>query len=156
MSYFKGSRKATKEPLGSSSLEDWSSFLESSHGEETSPQCPESLLGRIVACSRTPRGLAVSCILWVLLVLVLVFASILLISWEIPARAGEATSTGASRSPNASDGWMGRRLSCSVLQLSDEWNSTLEEGRSLWKFGTNCVPVDDYTWMLPRDHELRI
>lgn len=67
-----------KERLGTSSLEDWSSFLENSRGETMRPLFRASLPERISAFSRTPRGLDVLCILWIMFLLGLVFASTLL------------------------------------------------------------------------------
>jgi hypothetical protein len=62
--------------LGDSSLEDWASLLESSPGETTRATSRVSLPERIAASSRTPRGLAVICTLWIAFLLGLVFAFI--------------------------------------------------------------------------------
>lgn len=116
--------------LGNSSLEDWPSFLENSPGETMRPLFHASLLERINAYLRTPRGLAVACIWWILFLLGLVFVCIRLISWEIRPKASSASSTAASLLGKDLGGWRARRLFCSVLLPCDALSPFSEEGPS--------------------------
>ena len=121
------SKLLLKARLGDSSLEDWASFLENSRGGTMRPLFRASLLERIGAYSRTPRGLAVVCICWIAFVLALVFASTLLTSWGMPRSGSAASSTAASLSEKSLDGWMVRRLYCSPHQPCDAWSPFSED-----------------------------
>lgn len=112
-------KAAIKGRLGGSSLEDWPSFLENSPGEETLPPSPASLPARIAAYLRTPRGLGVLCILWLLFLLALVFVFMPLTSWVMQRSGSSASSTAVSLSVSGLDGWTARRLFCSHNQPCD-------------------------------------
>lgn len=120
--------------LGTSSLEDWPSYLESSRSEGTRRTTVESPPVPIGLASLTPRTLAAVFICYLLLLLGLVFGCTLLISW---ATAGEATgpsSTAVLPWERSLDGWMARRLYCSAPQPCEDWRPTSPEGRSSLKF----------------------
>ncbi len=104
-------RALYKARLGSSSLENWSSYLENSPGETMHHPSRVSLLGRIAAFLRTPRGLAVVCILWPVFLIALVFVFTLLTSWEIRLGATGVSLTAASPWERNSAGLTDRRLS---------------------------------------------
>lgn len=87
-----------------------------------------SLLERIAAFSRTPRGLAVICICWILFLLALVFAFTPRTSWETPQRAYAASSMGALLLANDSVGSTDRRQCYSALPQCDDWRSYSEDG----------------------------
>ncbi len=127
MRFFNDSRPQIPAPLGSSSLEDWPSFLENSPGGTMRPLFRASLLERIAAYSRTPQGLAAGCILWLLFLLALVFASTQLISWVTQPRGSNASSMAASLSGSDLGIWTARRLYCYPLQPCDIWNPFSEE-----------------------------
>ena len=96
-------------------------------------------LETISRASRTPRGLAVICICWVLFLLVLVFAFTRQTSWETPTRAYAASSTAASLLVSDSDGSMDRKLCYSALPLCEELRS-YSEGEPLFsELKTVCV-----------------
>jgi hypothetical protein len=124
---FSASKRATKAHSADCSLEDWPSFLENCPGGTMRPLFRASLLERIAASSRTPRGLAALCICWLLLILALVFVFTLLTTWETRARDFVVSSTAVSQSENDSDGWMARRLYCSPRQPCDAWSPFSED-----------------------------
>ena len=126
----KGSTNRIRGRLGNSSLEDWPSFLENSPIEVTRTSLVVCLLERIVACSRTPRGLAVLCICWVLFLLALVFVFTPRTSWVTQRWVTEASSTAVSLSENDLGLWMARRLYCSPHQPCDAWSPFSEDARS--------------------------
>jgi hypothetical protein len=134
MRFSPDSIKATKGRLGDSSLEDWPSFLENSRGEITPHQSPASLPARIAAFSRTPRGLAVICICWVLFLLALVFAFTPRTSWVTQRWVTEASSTAVSASGNDLGGWMARRLYCFPHQPCDAWSPFSEDAPSSLRY----------------------
>lgn len=128
MRYSNDLKPEIKEPLGGSSLEDWASFLENSHGGTMRPLFRASLLERICAYSRTPRGLAVISILWALFLIALVFVFTPRTSWEIPVKAFTASSTAASLLGKNLGGWTARRLYCTPSQPCAASNPFSEEG----------------------------
>ena len=73
----RGSKQATKEPLGASSLEDWPSYLENSPGETMRPLYRASLKERISAYGRTQLALDAGFILLLALIAGVVFVSML-------------------------------------------------------------------------------
>lgn len=136
MSVFSDWNRVTKEPLANSSLEDWSSYLENFPGEPTPPLSRVSRLELIILSLHTLPGLIVISILWVVLVLGLVFASILLISWEMPARASTVSSMAVLPLESDWDTWIARRpFCCQLLHYEDSMN-TLLVGRFSLKFET--------------------
>lgn len=124
------STKATTEPLGASSLEDWPSFLENSQTEPTRPLFHAFLLVCITAYLRTPRGLAALSILLAALMVALVFASTLLISWATQPRVSALSSTAVSLSESDLGIWTARRLFCYRDQPCDAWSPYSEDDPS--------------------------
>lgn len=129
-------KAATKELSAASLRAAYLSTLESYRTEETRPTSRASLLARIAASSRTPSGLAVICICWVLFLLVLVFACTPRTSWVTQRWVTEANSTAASLSEKSLDGWTARRLYCYPLQPCDAWSPYSEDERSNLRFET--------------------
>jgi hypothetical protein len=123
-----------KERLGASSLDDWASFLENYQTGKTPPQSRASRLELITLFFRSPRGLDVLCICWLLLILALVFAFTLLTSWEMPVEGSAANSTAVSRWENGWDGWTNRKLYCSLSPQCDDSSPTFLGGRSSLKY----------------------
>lgn len=82
------------------------------------------------AYSRTPQGLAVICISWVLFLVALVCVCILLTSWETRYGAFGASSTAALPVEKSLDGWAARKLYCYQPQPCEDWRPTSEVGRS--------------------------
>lgn len=109
MRFFSGSSKAPKEPLGGSSLEDWASFLENSHGGITNLQSLAYLWGRIAATLHILLGSVVVYIFLTACLTVLVFGFTRLTIAEIWRRDSGASLTGASRLGKDSAGSKGRR-----------------------------------------------
>lgn len=134
MQFFKGTSEETKECLDDWPPGPWHSLQENSLGETTSLRSPASRLERIVQWSRTPKGLGVVSILWVLFLVGLVFVSIQRMSWGTPARAGAASSTAASLSERNWDVLMDRRPFCCQHPLYADWNLYFLEGRSSLKY----------------------
>lgn len=99
-----------------------------------------SLLERIAAYSRTPRGLAVICIWWIVFLLVLVFVFTPRISWGMQLRASGHSSTAVSLLEKSLDGWTNRRLFCSALQPCDAWNPFSEDAPSSLRFEMRPEP----------------
>lgn len=128
------STQQLKAPLGTSSLENWPSFLENSPGGTTPPTSPASRLERIVLWLRSPRGLVVACICWLLLVLAAVFGFTLLTSWEPLIKVSAASSTAASLWEKGSDGWMVRKRSFYLPPPLDDSTNTLWTGRLSLKY----------------------
>ncbi len=73
----RGSTPRTKESLGASSLEDWSSYLENSPGETMRPLYRASLKERISAYGRHRLALDAGFILLLALIAGVVFVSML-------------------------------------------------------------------------------
>jgi hypothetical protein len=138
---FSASNRATKAHSADCSLEDWPSFLENCPGGTMRPLFRASLPERISAFSRTPLGLAVVCICWVLFLLALVFAFTLLTTAETPRRAYAANSMGASPSEKSLDGWMARRLYCYPPQPCDAWSPFSEDAPFNLRFETQPEEV---------------
>src|SRR6267378_2142480 len=88
----------TKECLDDWPPGPWHFIQENSPGETTSPRYPASRLERIVQWLRSPRGLGVVSILWVLFLVGLVFVFTQRISWGTPAKVSNPSSTAASLS----------------------------------------------------------
>src|SRR4051812_18985290 len=121
--------------LGSSSLEDWPSFLENCPLGETHPISALSRLDFILLSIHLAPGLVVLSICWLLLVLALVSGSILLILWGMPAWGSTASSTAALHWASDWDGWTARRQFCSPYLLCDGLSRTLPEDPSLSESG---------------------
>lgn len=138
------SKRATKGLSEESLRAAYLSSLENCHGATTPPQFPASLLGRIARFSRTPPGLAVISILWALFVFALVFASIPLTSWEMPARASNASLTAAFLLESDSDGWMARRLFCSPSRPCDALSPFSEDSPSNLRYE---ILYDNPAWL---------
>lgn len=123
------------EHLGSSSLEDWPSYLESSPGETTAPAFPVSRRAFFALSLHLAPGLVAVSIFLLLLLLVLAFGSTLLISWAIAQPESSASSTVVSLSESDSDGSMARREFCSPSLLCDGSRAYSEDGPSLSESG---------------------
>ena len=130
MHFSHDSTKATKGRLGDSSLEDWSSFLESSPGEKTHPLSRVSRLELIALSLHHLPGLVVVSIFYLILLGALAFAFIQLISWETVARDTSASSMAVSLSGSDLGLWKARRLYCSPSQPCDGSSPFSEDGPS--------------------------
>ena len=95
-----------------------------------------SCLGSLSAYSRTPQGLAVLCIYWIVFLVAVVCVSILLTLWETHYADIELNLTVASHAEKSLDGWTARRLYCYPPQLCGESSNIFLEGRSSLKFET--------------------
>lgn len=136
MRFFSGWTSRMKARLGTSSLEDWSSFLENSPAEETKPATAVSSPEVIGLTSLPLRGLLVACICYGLFLLGVASACILLISWATVGAAFGASSTAVSHSESDLGIWMGRKPFCYQLPQCVEWNNYSLEGRSSLRFET--------------------
>ena len=134
MRSFSAWRAAIRARLAGSLLGSWPSFPVSSRGAATHRPYRayrpllEARLRSIVQFSRTPRGLAVICICWVLFLVALVFAFTPRTSWVRQISVTGASSTAASPSEKSLDGWTARRLYCSAHQPCDAWSPTSADG----------------------------
>ena len=95
-----------------------------------------SWLERISAYSRTPRGLAVLCIYWIVFLVAVVCVSILLTLWETHYADIELNLTVASHAEKSLDGWTARKLYCYPPQLCGESSNIFLEGRSSLRYET--------------------
>lgn len=128
--------------LGTSSLEDWASYIQESC--PTAATSPTSLaFWRLYTWLASPclQDLVAAFMCYVMFLLVLAYVFILLTLWGTAGSAFGASLTAASHWESGLGIWMARRPSCYQPPLCDELSNTFLEGRSSLKFETQ--EVDD-------------
>jgi hypothetical protein len=145
--------------LGGSNLEDWSSFLESSPGPETSQTSAASRPARVSRLSfialslHLAPGLVLISIFWLLLLLGAVFVSIRLISWATAERGLSPSLEAVLPSESDWDEWTDKRRSFCPDLLCGDWNKLWDDDPLLWKYGP--LPKDCHSCGLEPTREFK-